>query len=158
MDILIPFPCKYPGYIFKDSAAIVSRTLRCKRTSWYFPRTWTLAFTAELLNVRYAFYLMVQKNIKALSVFDQWSLECNASFRSRPACYTGRRFRAIISLTGDPETRLESNRQRCSIKKAVLKKLTIFTGKHLCWSLFLIKIFSTNKTFPWVSSCFLQTC
>ena len=26
----------------------------------------------------------------------------------------------------------------CSIKKAVLKNLAIFTGKHLCWSLFLI--------------------
>ena len=25
---------------------------------------------------------------------------------------------------------------RCSIKKAVLKNFTIFTGKHLCWSLF----------------------
>ena len=33
----------------------------------------------------------------------------------------------------------------CSIKKAVLKNFAIFTGKHLCWSLFLIKVkaFST---------------
>ena len=31
-----------------------------------------------------------------------------------------------------------SSYQRRSIKKAVLKNLTIFTGKHLCWSLFLI--------------------
>ena len=27
-----------------------------------------------------------------------------------------------------------------SYKKAVLKNITIFTGKHLCWSLFLIKL------------------
>ena len=32
-----------------------------------------------------------------------------------------------------------SNHQRCSVKKAVLKYFAIFTGKHLCWSLFLIK-------------------
>ena len=30
--------------------------------------------------------------------------------------------------------------QRCSIKKAVLKNSAIFTGKHLCWSLFLITL------------------
>ena len=33
-----------------------------------------------------------------------------------------------------------SSRRRCSIKKAVLKNFTIFTGKHLCWSLFLTKL------------------
>ena len=26
------------------------------------------------------------------------------------------------------------------MKKGVLKNFTIFTGKHLCWSLFLIKL------------------
>ena len=30
--------------------------------------------------------------------------------------------------------------QRCSMKKAVLKIFEIFKGKHLCWSLFLIKL------------------
>ena len=29
---------------------------------------------------------------------------------------------------------------RCSIKKSVVKKFAIFTGKHLCWSLCLIKL------------------
>ena len=33
------------------------------------------------------------------------------------------------------------NSHRCSITKAVLKKFLIFTGKCLCWSLFLIKNF-----------------
>ena len=33
-----------------------------------------------------------------------------------------------------------SSHQRCSIKKAVLKNIAIFTGIHLCWSLFLIKL------------------
>ena len=32
-----------------------------------------------------------------------------------------------------------SSHQRCSIKKIVLKNFAIFTGKHLCWSLILIK-------------------
>ena len=30
----------------------------------------------------------------------------------------------------------KNSHRRCSIKKAVLKNFTIFTGKHLCWSLF----------------------
>ena len=33
-----------------------------------------------------------------------------------------------------------SSHRRCSIKKGVLKNLTKFTGKHLFWSLFLIKL------------------
>ena len=37
-----------------------------------------------------------------------------------------------------------SSRRRCSIKKAVLKNFTIFTGKHLCWSLFLTKLQACN--------------
>ena len=32
-----------------------------------------------------------------------------------------------------------SSHRRCSVKKGVLKKFAYFTGKHLCWSLFLIK-------------------
>ena len=37
-------------------------------------------------------------------------------------------------------TKSRSSHQRCSIKKAVLNKFAIFTGKHLCQSLFLIKL------------------
>ena len=33
-----------------------------------------------------------------------------------------------------------SSHQRCSRKKAVLKIFALFTGKHLCWSLFLTKL------------------
>ena len=33
-----------------------------------------------------------------------------------------------------------SSQRRYSIKKDVLKSFTIFTGKHLCWSLFLITL------------------
>ena len=33
-----------------------------------------------------------------------------------------------------------SSHQRCSINRAVLKNFTILTGKHMCWSLFLIKV------------------
>ena len=32
-----------------------------------------------------------------------------------------------------------SSHQRCSIEKAVLRNFSIFSGKHLCWSLFLIQ-------------------
>ena len=33
-----------------------------------------------------------------------------------------------------------NSHQRCSVKKSVLKNLANFTEKHLCWSLFLIKL------------------
>ena len=33
-----------------------------------------------------------------------------------------------------------SSHRRCSVKKAVLKNFANFTGKHLCWSLFLITL------------------
>ena len=36
--------------------------------------------------------------------------------------------------------RCKSSRQRCSGKKGVLKNFANFTGKCLCWSLFLIKL------------------
>ena len=38
------------------------------------------------------------------------------------------------------ESIIRSSHRRCSVKKAALKKLTNFTEKHPCWSLFLIKL------------------
>ena len=37
-------------------------------------------------------------------------------------------------------TLFRSSHRRCFIKKAVLKNFAIFTWKHLCWSLCLIKL------------------
>ena len=37
-----------------------------------------------------------------------------------------------------------SSQERCSVKKGVLKNFANFTGKHLCWSLFLIKFQAFN--------------
>ena len=33
----------------------------------------------------------------------------------------------------------KNSHRRCSMKKAVLKNLAIFTGKYLCWNPFLVK-------------------
>ena len=44
-----------------------------------------------------------------------------------------------------------SSHWRCSIKKVVLKNFAIFTGKHLCWSFFLINCIKKRfqyKYFP----------
>ena len=46
-----------------------------------------------------------------------------------------------------------SSHQRCSIRKTVLKNFTAFTGKNLCWSLFLIKRPRTEKETTQVFSC-----
>ena len=38
------------------------------------------------------------------------------------------------------KNKCRSSHRRCSVKKAVLKNFTIFTGKHQCWSPFLKKL------------------
>ena len=45
---------------------------------------------------------------------------------------------ATLVLTNFYNSR--SSYRRCSIKEAVFEKFPIFTGKHLCWNLFLIKL------------------
>ena len=45
-------------------------------------------------------------------------------------------FTTLIPL----QTYSRSSRRRCSVKKGALKNLWNFTVKHLCWSLFLIKL------------------
>ena len=45
-----------------------------------------------------------------------------------------------------------SNQQSCSMQRAVLKNSAIFTGKHLCWSIFLIKL-QAFALFTQVFSC-----
>ena len=35
---------------------------------------------------------------------------------------------------------ISSGHRMCSVKECVLKNFTNFTGRHLCWSLFLIKL------------------
>ena len=39
------------------------------------------------------------------------------------------------------ELNLRSSHWNSSVKKGVLRKFSNFTGKHLCWSLFLIEVF-----------------
>ena len=41
-----------------------------------------------------------------------------------------------------------SSHRRCSIKKGALKIFAIFTGKHLCWRLVLIKGLFSNYVTP----------
>ena len=66
--------------------------------------------------------------------------------------------KAFLKLTGKNKTVVRIiNRTSCSqtfFKIGVLKNFVIFTGKHLCWSLFLIKlrVFSSSNTgvFLWI--------
>ena len=46
----------------------------------------------------------------------------------------------FFKLFSDFNTYLKSRHQSCSIKKTVPKIFGIFIGKHLCWSLFLLKL------------------
>ena len=56
------------------------------------------------------------------------------------------------------QTPSRSNHRRCSVKKGVVK-LRNFAGKYLCWSLFLIKVWSLFKRrcFPVKFAKFLRT-
>ena len=50
-----------------------------------------------------------------------------------------------------------SSHWRCSIEKAFLKNFAIFTEKHLCWSLFLIKFqVSSPNTVKYMKSWILN--
>ena len=49
-------------------------------------------------------------------------------------------FATLVQSLQINEQLFRSSHWRCSIKKAALKKFTIFTRKYLCWSLFLIKL------------------
>ena len=42
---------------------------------------------------------------------------------------------------------IRSSHRRCSISKAVLKNFANFTEKHLCWSLFLIKLYAGRRLY-----------
>ena len=46
----------------------------------------------------------------------------------------------LWSLTWTKFSLFRSNHRRCSVKKGVLKNFANFTGKHLRWSLSLIKL------------------
>ena len=54
---------------------------------------------------------------------------------SEIATYKGR---SSKNLQFPKKTR--SSHRMCSVKIGVLKSFASFTGKHLCWSLFLIKL------------------
>ena len=51
-----------------------------------------------------------------------------------------------------------SVQQRCSRKKSVLKNFAIFTGKHQCWSIFLILLKRDSNTgvFLWILQNFQE--
>ena len=63
---------------------------------------------------------------------------------------------------------LRNSHRRCSVKEGVPKKFANFTQKHLCWSLFLIKLTalllktdSNTRVFPWnflITSILKNTC
>ena len=44
--------------------------------------------------------------------------------------------KGLVSVFWNPK----SSHQRCSVKEGVLKSFTNLAAKHLCWSLFLIKL------------------
>ena len=50
------------------------------------------------------------------------------------------------SIYGNEFTRVKTSHRRCPLEKAALKNFAIFTGKHLCRSLFLINLQAFRPT------------
>ena len=61
----------------------------------------------------------------------------NTLFSYANVCFFMGYNKGIMAWTG---LILRTSHRKCSVKKGVLKTFAIFTGKHLCWSLFLIKL------------------
>ena len=53
--------------------------------------------------------------------------------------------------------KLKSSHRRCSVRKGVLRNFSKFTGKHLCQSLFLIKLQTQHSYFAVNFAKFLRT-
>ena len=53
-------------------------------------------------------------------------------------------FQCMFSLVYTVYCQKQSLEQRCSVEKGVLKDFVNFIEKHLCWSLFLIKLQAWN--------------
>ena len=59
-------------------------------------------------------------------------------------------FCSIIKiLTKLSQMKFRGSHQRFSIKISVLKNCSIFTGKHLCWTIFLIKLQARRSQLFW---------
>ena len=91
------------------------------------------------------------------------SIECQ-SIKGRPPCIVG--FDLLVFHHKLPDCR--SNCSQIFFIIGVLKKFSIFTGKHLCWSLFSIRLQacrpanllergSNTGFFLWISRKFLRT-
>ena len=75
---------------------------------------------------------------------DEYSLPRNTNLRSTVQVYHfflgSINFQCMFSLVYTVYCQKQPSEQRCSVKKGVLKDFVNFIGKHLCWSLFLIKL------------------
>ena len=75
---------------------------------------------------------------------DEYSLFRNTNLRSIvQVCHFflgSINFQCVFSLVYTVYGQKLPPEYRCSVRKGVLKKFVKFIGKHLCWSLFLIKL------------------
>ena len=89
------------------------------------------------LRVEFETWMLFQLRVK----FETWML-----FQLRVKFETWMLFQTLklLNLELDNGTRHYSNsrrsHRRCSVEKGTLKNFENFTGKHLCWRLFLIKL------------------
>ena len=85
-----------------------------------------------------------QKSFKMESLFRKTvtSQGCNCTKKDTITCVCLRIYLCeyIFSFLLFCFRESKSNHRKCSVKKSVLKNLANFTGKHLCWRLFLIKL------------------
>ena len=60
-------------------------------------------------------------------------------FRTLPNIFFSKKFHHRRLTFPKRYCTIRKSHRKCSLKKGFLKNFAIFTGKHLCWSFFLIK-------------------
>ena len=89
-------------------------SLKIKAVASLIRETWTIAPTS-----------LLKKNLTYSSLFKAYFMKSFAAAKS-----------SLVFI----KNRCRGSRSHMFFKIGVLKNFTIFTGKHLCWSLFLIKL------------------
>ena len=102
---------------------------------------------ANYINTSYTSYMCNVSNAANVSNESKFSIERNFSYKSSNKNKKGKRIckGLKISVMGVISTSsIKSSRSQMFFKVGVLKNFAIFTGKHMCKSLFLIKLKTCN--------------
>ena len=89
----------------------------------------------------------IREYTKSSGIFQHSFQKTEISWQSKIACYYLFYAVELVWRFGSSNERFQKQPPEVLYKKAVLKYFAIFAGKHLCWSLFLVKRLQ-HRRFP----------